>query len=421
MMRLCLDEDGMSWEDATAAVRRRFRLAVYEGTEGILLDGEQMRLVLPRIFAILSEIARRHREDGIRREGGFDVGALLRWTLEKEKELPSEKYCGFSPTAWSRFGGGGFSRWADRHVGEGWRRSPELFCSLDRARAGDAGRELLAQKHQCREELAAFLRPRQEAVPDEEKPLFVLTGSITGRHRTLLALLRMLYYYDRARAGASVPSLCLVLGGKAPPSDALGKEILRFAWHLGWELRGDFACRDRLQIVVIENYNGRASEILLPAADVFEHLTLPGMGGVGTDAYAALSLGGLLLSTKNGMASLHAKEAGGVVLFGMTGEEADKSWREGYRAIRCLRSDPALRAAVSRLSRRIYGAEFPLLYDYLTQSGGRIADPYFCLADLASYVAATEEMTSLLADAGERAKRMLSAVGGLSEWMRGYA
>ena len=159
----------------------------------------------------------------------------------------------------------------------------------------------------------------------------------------------------------------------------------------------------------------------MPAADVFEHLTLPGMGGVGGDAHAALSLGGLLLSTRNGMASLQAEGAGGAVLFGMTGEEVEKTWREGYRAIHYLRTDPALRMAVSRLSRRIYGAEFPQLYDYLTQSGGRVADPYFCLADLASYVAATEETASLLADAGERAKRMLSAVGGLSEWMRGYA
>ena len=420
-MRLCMDEDGMSWEDACADVRQRLRSVAYEGAEEVLLDGEQVRLILPRIHAILTEILRRHPQSGIFRDGNIDLSALLRWAQEAGTALSYAEFCGFSPTAWTRFGNGGFSHWADRHLGEGWRRDPTLFGGVDRFADGSAGKELLEQKQRCREDLVAFLRARQETVPDEDKALFVLTGSVTERHRTLLALLRMLYYADRARAGAFVPPICLLLGGKAPPSDALGKEILRFAWHLGWELRGDPVCRERLQVVVVENYNGRASEVLLPAADVFEHLTLPGMGGVGTDAHAALSLGGILLSTRNGMASLQAEGAGGAVLFGMTGEEVEKTWREGYRAIHYLRTDPALRMAVSRLSRRIYGAEFPQLYDYLTQSGGRVADPYFCLADLASYVAATEETASLLADAGERAKRMLSAVGGLSEWMRGYA
>ena len=418
-MRLCMDEDGMGWDAACREVRRRFCAVTYERSEELEIDGARLKLVLPRIHAILAELARRDPTRGLWRNGVFDLGVLLEMTLEKERFFPCGQFFGLSPATWARFGNGAFSFWADRHLGDGWRKDPSLFRKARYLAEGACG-ELAAEKEKCKKRLVSFLRARQERFPDPGKHWFVLTGSITGRHRILLSLLRMLYYRERLRGGENVPSLCLILGGKAAPGDAFGKELLRLAWHLGWELREDPVCRELLEIVIVENYNARAAELLLPAADVFEHLTLPGMGELGTDACGALSCGGFLLSTRGKKACRLAKAAGGVTLFGMSEEALDTSWREGYRALHHIRTDPTLRAVTSQLGHRIHGEEFSLLSDHLTRLGGRVADPYFCLADMASYLSATDAVACLLSKEKGRSEMLLS-VSGLAEWMQGYA
>ena len=132
----------------------------------------------------------------------------------------------------------------------------------------------------------------------------------------------------------------------------------------------------------------------MPAAEVSEQISLAGKEASGTGNMKLMINGALTLGTLDG-ANVEMSEKVGrdnIYIFGMTADQVERKWREGYDAYSFYQNNDRLRGAVDRIKNGINGEDFSYLYRYLLIGDHGIADPYMCLADFGDYCRAREDM-----------------------------
>jgi starch phosphorylase len=86
-----------------------------------------------------------------------------------------------------------------------------------------------------------------------------------------------------------------------------------------------------------------------------------------------------------------------IFIFGLNASEVEEMWAKGYYATYFYSNNPEIKRIVDFLKTGFYGGEFSDIAHYLTTSGG-ISDPYMCLADFESYMAAHKAMDAKFKD-----------------------
>ena len=84
-------------------------------------------------------------------------------------------------------------------------------------------------------------------------------------------------------------------------------------------------------------------------------------------------------------------------LFGLTADEVEKVWREGYRSNVYYTQSETLKEIINSLNRGFNGVSFSDFSNYLLFDGG-IPDPYMCFADFNSYNAVHNNMDKMYED-----------------------
>ena len=217
------------------------------------------------------------------------------------------------------------TRWIARRIGEDFKKDATHLEKLeayidDTAALG----ELLLIKKQNKERLCAYLA-RTRGIPLLCDGVFDV--QIKRLHEYKRQQLSALYLIDKLlslREGErlSVP-LVSIFGAKAAPSYELAKDILHLLLCLEVLVSKDAACRDQLQVVVVENYNVSAAEYLMPAAEISEQISLASKEASGTGNMKMMMNGALTLGTADG-ANIEIMQRVGkenMYLFGLSGEE----------------------------------------------------------------------------------------------------
>ena len=443
LMRLLVDEHGYDWEPAFEITRRTFAYTNHTLLPEALETWpvELIGRVLPRHLEILYEL--NHRFLAVVEGAGMDPERVRRLSLVDENggrfirmahvatvgshtvNGVSEMHSGLLkttvlrdfhalwPEAFQNVTNGVTPRrfmalcnpelasLVSEHIGEEWVRDLSGLSELG-PHAGDEGfRDRWAHaRRRNKERLAALIEDRTGALVDPGSLFDVQVKRIHEYKRQHLNLLHVITLYQRIKSGElSDPTpRTFVFAGKAAPGYDMAKLIIELVHGVGSVVNDDPDVADSLKVVFLPDYNVKLAERIYPAADLSEQISLAGKEASGTGNMKMSLNGALTIGTLDG-ANVEIRDAVGAERFfdfGMTVEEVAAIAAEGYRPRSYYESDDRLREALDAISGgRFSGGDgrYRPIVDVLLGS-----DPYFVLADYASYVARQDDVSRLYRD-----------------------
>ena len=212
--------------------------------------------------------------------------------------------------------------------------------------------------------------------------------------RQHLNALHILYLMKKLRENPDLDLVprTFIFGAKAAPGYYLAKQIIRLICVLQKEIENDPLLRQKLRIVYLEDYRVTLSELLTPACDVSEQISLAGTEASGTGNMKLMLGGAITLGTYDG-ANVEIHEQVGdenIMIFGMRTEEVDALRQRGYAPGEYYEKDPLIQDLINTLYEGISGSKFPEIADSLKN-----VDPYMVLADFRAYMEAQEKIQQL--------------------------
>ena len=189
----------------------------------------------------------------------------------------------------------------------------------------------------------------------------------------------------------------------------MAKKIIELIDALSKVINNDPDVNGKLKVVFVEDYNVSVAEVLMPAADISEQISLAGTEASGTGNMKLMLNGAITLGTLDG-ANVEIHDAVGdenIFIFGMKTPDVENLKRAGYNPQNYLNNNETLRNAVDFIRNGVNGKRFDEIVSSLTNS-----DPYMALADFADYQKAQKAVSKAYADRENFAKMSLMNISG---------
>ena len=200
-----------------------------------------------------------------------------------------------------------------------------------------------------------------------------------------------------------------IFAAKAAPGYYLAKQIIKLIWAISEEIRKNPKISKKLSVYFLEDYRVTLSELLMPASDISEQISLAGTEASGTGNMKLMLNGAITLGTLDG-ANIEIKEAVGdenIIIFGMKTEEVNDLKRSGYDPGAYYKSNPVIKSCIDRMYHGINGCSFSEVANSLKD-----ADPYMVLADFDSYRKAQAHSSECYKNSEKWAKMSLNNIAG---------
>ena len=273
--------------------------------------------------------------------------------------------------------------------GDDYLLHPQALKKLD-AYADDAAvlKRLDEIKWQNKVKFADYARKAQGVTLDPNAIFDVQVKRLHEYKRQLLNVLHIITLYQQLQDDPNCITRphTFLFGAKAAPGYAVAKRIIHLINSLADDISHDPRCRGKLQVVFLENYRVSLAEHLMPASEVSQQISTAGKEASGTGNMKFMMNGALTLGTLDG-ANVEMLDAVGkenMFIFGLTSSEVEELWLRGYRSADYYANNERLGRILSALSVGFGGESFSDIAGYLLNGHG-VADPYMCLADFESY------------------------------------
>ena len=298
-------------------------------------------------------------------------------------------------------------------IGDSWITDLDALRGLEPF-AGDAGfrqawRDVKAAN---KRRLAGFLAAAHGFAVDPDTLLDIQVKRIHEYKRQLLNVLHVVTLYNRIKAGGDAVPRTVLIGGKAAPSYATAKLVIRLVNAVAEVINADPATSSRLRLYFVPNYCVTLAERLAPAADVSEQISTAGMEASGTGNMKFALNGALLVGTLDG-ANIEIRDAIGVdniFIFGKTAEEVRALRASGYDPRAVARGDGELVRALEMIADGTFSpaepGRFRPLVDALLDHG----DHFLTLADYRSFVDCQGEVDRAYRDVESWTRRSILSV-----------
>ncbi len=310
--------------------------------------------------------------------------------------------------------------WIISKIGDGFLTDAnELSKLLPYTKDPKALEELMAIKKVKKQELAAFLKNRQNVEIDVNSIFDIQVKRLHEYKRQQMNLLCAINLYQEIKNGY-VPEqkVTIIFGAKAAPAYILAKDIIHAILVFSQIVKNDPVASKYMQVVMVENYDVTCAEKLIPAADISEQISLASKEASGTSNMKFMLNGAVTLGTDDG-ANVEIHQLVGddnIFIFGTDSDTVISHYEHAdYHPQDILKADPKIDTIVDFLvgeEMMTYGDPECLnrLHHDITTK-----DWFMALLDLDAYMDERKKAYKAYADQANWAKMALTNIA-----MAGY-
>jgi starch phosphorylase len=445
LVRILVDEEGIVWDDAWAITTKTFGYtnhtvlpeALEVWSEGLFA------YLLPRHLQIIHEIDRRFLVQVATKFPGEDwrknrmaiitgdkertvnmarlalIGSHavngvseLHTNILKERvfkdfyEMMPEKFKnvtnGITPRRWLQQANPLLAELITDAIGDGWTHDLNELRELEPfAEDDEFCRQFRRIKEANKKSLSDYLYNAYWLSLAPDHLLDCQTKRFHEYKRQLLNVFHVITLYNRIRAGRVDKNLVpktILFAGKAAPGYYLCKLIIKLIHNVSSFVDADSLTSEKLNIVFVPNYDVSLAQRIMPAAELSEQISTAGYEASGTGNMKFTLNGALTIGTLDG-ANVEIREEVGeenFFLFGLTAEELVKI-RSTYNPRKYYEENKELKEVIDQIQGGYFSPGSPQLFHPITDSLVRY-DPYFVLADYASYIQCQEKVNEIYMD-----------------------
>ena len=443
LMRILMDEEGLSWDDAWDITVRTISYTNHTILPEALekWPEDSFAHLLPRIYSIVREIDRRFSlllrrkfSASLEKVSGMSIicggeihmaylaivgsHAINGVAAVHSELLKSELFKGFNEVFPNRFNnktnGIAHRRWLlmanpglsdliSEAIGPDWVREPlklGLLDTTDAVRDSAFLERMRSIKREHKVTLAKYILDNNGITVSPDSIFDVQIKRMHAYKRQLLLLLNIvdLYYSILDTPNVDIIPRTFIMAGKAAPSYHFAKEVIKFATFVADRINDDPRVKDLIKVVFLENYRVSLAEMIFPASDLSEQISTASMEASGTGNMKFMMNGAVTIGTHDGanIEIFDAVGSGNYIAFGLKVPEVLELKRnQMYNSREFLAGHERLQRIVHDFinedSNDALRAHFPNIFDSLTAHN----DQFFVLKDFDAYIRAQQRATAL--------------------------
>ena len=452
LMRVLLDDCGYTWEHAWHIVTNTFAYTNHTVMAEALekWDVNLVKQVVPRIFQIIVEINNRYCAGLMERNGG-DSAKTTRMSIIKDNQIHMATLCvmashsvngvsklhseiikesvfheeyldtpnkfknvtnGIAYRRWLYQSNPGLTNLLKEKIGDKFLMDGS---ELKKLTVFENDKEVLEQlrtiKKENKNRFAKYVKQHSGNILNTDSIFDVQVKRLHEYKRQHLNVMNIIaqYQYLLDNPNADFVPKTYIFAAKAAPGYYLAKQIIKMIWALSEEIRKNPRISEKLSVYFLEDYKVTLSELLMPASDISEQISLAGTEASGTGNMKLMLNGAITLGTLDG-ANIEIGDAVGpdnILIFGMKTEEVNALKARGYNPEWYYHNNSIIKSCIDRMNSGINGCKFHEVANSLKTS-----DPYMVLADFDSYASVQAKSSELYRDKDKWTKMSLNNIAG---------
>ncbi|AIF53923.1 glycogen/starch/alpha-glucan phosphorylase [Pelosinus sp. UFO1] len=437
LMRLLMDEEGLSWDDAwkitTETISYTNHTIMPEALETWPVG--MFKSLLPRMYMIVHEINERFchelwgrypgqwekirgmaviADDLVHMArlavvGSHSVNGVAQIHTDILKEHIMRDFHQFYPKKFNnKTNGITHRRWLLKAnpelaalitecIGPSWIKEPQNLVEFSKFATDKTVQDRVRKaKLNKKKILAKYIKEKTGVTVDVRSIFDVHIKRIHSYKRQMLNIFHIMDLYNRLKENPDLPITprTFIFAGKAAPGYYIAKQTIKLISVLASLINKDKTIKGKLKVIFLENYSVSLGEMLFPAADVSEQISTASKEASGTGNMKFMLNGALTIGTLDG-ANVEIHDAVGddnIFIFGLTSQQVfDYYIHGGYNAWNVYNSDIRIKTVLEQLVNGFLPyqkEEFrPLYNSILTEN-----DEFFVLQDFAAYADCQSEL-----------------------------
>lgn len=453
LMRILMDENGYGWDDAYYIVSKCFAFTNHTVMPEALEKWpcRYIGSVAPRVYMIIEEINRRTlqlmREKGVSEEAishskvihngnvnmcqlaihvatsvngvaGIHTEILKTQTFKALYDQYQNKFNnktnGISHRRFLLVANPRLSSYVESLIGDSFIYHPEDLNKL-MTFADDDNKEVFDTFNRIKyENKLASLALIKKASGVDVDPNSIFDTQIKRLHaykRQLLNVFHIIHLYLKLKENpnAEIYPHTYIFGAKAAPSYTYAKKIIELILAVSRTVSEDPSVNKYIKVAFLENYDVSKAEVVIPASDISEQISLAGKEASGTSNMKFMMNGAVTLGTLDG-ANVEISNLvgeGNAVIFGMREEEVKQiKYENSYNPWDIYNNDERIKEIMDSLVDGTFSRDydqFRMIFDEIMYRN----DEFMVLKDMDSYLQACKKIESMYLDRTAWGKKCL--------------
>ncbi|KAJ8315492.1 hypothetical protein KUTeg_007642 [Tegillarca granosa] len=382
---LFLEEVQLHWP---GDIERLQRMSLVE-------EGEEKKINMAHLSIVGS-----HAVNGVSRiHTEIIKNGIFKDFYEMYPEKFQNKTNGITPRRWLLMCNPSLSTVISEKIGDDWITNLSALHKLTEYQNDEnVLRSIMDAKLLNKSKLAAYIKKEFGIDVNPNSMFDIQVKRIHEYKRQLMNCLYVITLYNRIRKGQSLDMVprTVMIGGKAAPAYHMAKLTIKLINNVANVCNNDPTISEKLKVVFLENYRVSLAEIIIPAADLSQQISLAGTEASGTGNMKFMLNGAVTIGTLDGANVEMMEEVGeeNFFMFGMTEEEVEQLWKDGYYPKLYYEQNAELKEALDQINGGFFSPEDPGLFRDIFNS--LVFHDRFCvLKDFESYVNCQQRVNDL--------------------------